>query len=586
MLDKFSWLHLSDFHFRADGDPFSQTVSADALRVDAPSRISGEYPLQFVVITGDIAFSGKPTEYEVAAAFVRSLASELDVDMNRFFVVPGNHDVDRTTQQYLYHGAHQQLTNQQAVDDFLGNDDERRALLERQAAFRAFREEFPADSAQETPDGLARVRSLDLDGLRVCILELNSAWLSGSSDQAGNLILGERQIIGALELVNPHAPHLTIGLTHHPLDWISDFDWRSCRGRLLPSLNILQSGHLHRYEMSAVVMPGTECLLIGAGSSHATRHYENSYNLVEFDVGASKCTVHQFVYVPEAGSFTEQGTTPYRMILGGSPPNSAELAGLLRDPDPELEAYAEYLGALLAGDMHDVPIRLSASEYIFGSQELPLELQVQEVRDFLRLSNLIRLSDNHSLEEALAPHRETISHVRLKLRQIASESSEFASRLDDRIDQARQLSSREAQSQPHQVEYLDELARSGPWEELVETARRYTGSSVKAVRISACRHVAAGLLRVQGEDAQREGFALARQNMTEPWSDVRDHIIASTAATLVGDPEQAESIALAALEEWPGDRALLEHCRSLALTTGSRILAQRLRATGGSEDGE
>ena len=507
--------------------------------------------------------------------------------MTRFFIVPGNHDVDRTARQYLYHGAHQQLTNQQSVDDFLGKDDERRALLERQAAFRAFREEFPADSAmQETPDGLARVRSLDLNGLRVCILELNSAWLSGSSDQAGSLIIGERQIIGALELAKQHAPHLTIGLAHHPLDWLSDFDRRSCRGRLLPSLNILQSGHLHRYEMSAVVMPGTECLLIGAGSSHATRHYENSYNLVEFDVGESKCTVHQFVYVPEAGIFTQQGTTPYRMILGGSSPDSAELASLLRDLYPELEAYAEYLGALLASDMHDVPVRLSASEYIFGSQELPVELQVQEVRDFLRLSNLIRVSDNHSLEEALAPYRETIAHLGRKLRQIASESSDFARRLDDRTDQARQLSSREAQSQPHQVEYLDELARTGPWEELVETARRYAGSSVEAVRIGARRHLAAGLLRVQGEDAQREGFALARENMTESWSDVRDHIIASTAATLVGEPEQAESIALAALEEWPGDRALLVHCRSLALTTGSRILAQRLRATGGSEDGE
>ena len=59
MLDKISWLHLSDFHFRAGGDNFSQDVSCDALVRDIPSRLSDEFPLQFIVVTGDIAFSGQ-----------------------------------------------------------------------------------------------------------------------------------------------------------------------------------------------------------------------------------------------------------------------------------------------------------------------------------------------------------------------------------------------------------------------------------------------------------------------------------------------------------------------------------------------
>ena len=70
MLDKISWLHISDFHFRAGGDNFSQKVSCDALMRDIPSRLSDEFPLQFIVVTGDIAFSGKSSEYEIASTFL------------------------------------------------------------------------------------------------------------------------------------------------------------------------------------------------------------------------------------------------------------------------------------------------------------------------------------------------------------------------------------------------------------------------------------------------------------------------------------------------------------------------------------
>ena len=191
LLDKFSWLHLSDFHFKADGDLFSQQVSTEAILKDIPSRLSSEHPLQFVVVTGDIAFSGKSREYDLAAEFFKSLASALGLAMDRIFICPGNHDVDRSVQEFVYGGVLEGLTNQQAVDEFLGRDIDRATLLERQAAFRTFRDQLFIDGAiKETNDNLARVRTLDLDGLRICVLELNSAWLSGNKDQAGRLLMG------------------------------------------------------------------------------------------------------------------------------------------------------------------------------------------------------------------------------------------------------------------------------------------------------------------------------------------------------------------------------------------------------------
>ena len=584
MLDKFSWLHLSDFHFRAEGDPFSQDVSAKKILSDIPSRLSDEYPLQFVVVTGDVAFSGKSDEYEIAAEFFESLAGKLGLNLNRIFVAPGNHDVNRSLQALLYEQVQQELTNQQAVDDFLGNSVDRTYLMERQAAFRAFRDQlFFDDSICATEEGLARVGGFDLDGLRVCVLELNSAWLSGSNDQAGKLIIGERQMINALGVADRYRPHLKIALAHHPTEWMSEFDQLSCKGWLLKLLDILHTGHLHRPEVSVRLMPSSECLLVAAGSSHASRHYVNSYNVVEFEVGAGKCRVRIFEYQPESGEFEELPSTEHKMTLGGElDVGSGEIAGVIRDIEPVASPYADYLAALLTGEMYDVPIKLGNGSYIFGSRDLPSEFQFTEVHEFLRVSNMLRTYGDIALEERLSNHRDAIAELSLLLRQIVDSSPDFAGALSSRVTQAQKLAENRDQEVPRQVQHLDELVNSGKWGALAEASSRYLKSSLEEVRIAANRGLTFALIRSEERSDREDGFTSACENLDEPWADASDYMLASAGAESLGELDRAISIALCALERWPSESGLLKYCRSLAMQTGNQVLRRRMEETGGS----
>lgn len=52
MIARLTWLHVSDFHFRSSGDRFSQDAACQALL------------FCFVLVSGDVAFSGQPAEYE------------------------------------------------------------------------------------------------------------------------------------------------------------------------------------------------------------------------------------------------------------------------------------------------------------------------------------------------------------------------------------------------------------------------------------------------------------------------------------------------------------------------------------------
>ena len=305
MLDRISWLHISDFHFRAEDDNFSQSVSCEALARDIPSRLSDAFPLQFIVVTGDVAFSGKPSQYEIAFDFFTSLLDSLDLESERLCIVPGNHDVDRSIQSYMYQGVRARLTSQREVDEFLGLETERIQLMRRQSAFHEFRDRLVVGGqARETDDGLARVQDFDLNGFRVCVLELNSAWLSGDGDHPGSLLVGERQIIGALSLAESFRPHLTVALTHHPTDWLAEFDRVACSNRIVPQVDVFHSGHLHWHETSMMLAPGAQCIHSAAGSSHETRHYKNSYNLVEYDIARATCRIRQFEYRIEFGGFS------------------------------------------------------------------------------------------------------------------------------------------------------------------------------------------------------------------------------------------------------------------------------------------
>ena len=583
MLDKFSWLHLSDFHFRVDGDNFSQDVSAKAILADIYSRLAGEYPLQFVVVTGDIAFSGKYGEYQYAGQFFSSLADELGLPLNRVFLVPGNHDVNRGLYQLTYEGAQGRLTNQQAVDDFLGSEAERSLLMERQSAYESFRGQYLVDlTSNNTDDGLGRVQALDLDGLRICVLELNSAWLSGTKDEAGKLLIGERQMINALELADQHRPHLVIALAHHPAEWLAEFDRMSFNGRLLPRLDVFHSGHLHRHEVSVRLMPGSECLLISAGSSHASRYYENSYNLIEFDVGDAICRVRRFEYKPESGMFNEILATDYSISLGRTLSEEAgEIADIIRDIQPAVVPYADYLAALLVGDMNEVPIKMDEGSWIFASRGFRSEYQFAEVQDFFRIQNMLRVYDDVPVKERLVAHSPAIMRLTNLLSDMRASDSEFADMLDGRLSQAKKLTGRgQGARMPFQVQYMDELASTSEWSELAATAKRYMTSSDEEVRTAAQRNFSIALLQSDDLSDRTEGLILAYKVIDEPWANVLDHIVAATTAEIHGEPERAVSTAVAALARWPSDVQLRDHCRSLAVRTGSRELRQLLDKTG------
>ena len=113
-----NWLHISDFHLRV-GREWAQDVVLDEMCRHIEHQRNSDTPFDFVLVTGDIAFSGQADEYAIVGRFFDELQSRSGVDREYIFCVPGNHDVDRTRQAMAFKGARSALRTPDAVDSFL-----------------------------------------------------------------------------------------------------------------------------------------------------------------------------------------------------------------------------------------------------------------------------------------------------------------------------------------------------------------------------------------------------------------------------------------------------------------------------------
>ena len=95
-MTRLTWLHLSDWHQK--GNDFDRQVVRGALIKDIEKRIDIDSTLaqvDFIVFSGDLAFSGKQAEYQTAKEFFLDPVLEATgLKRDRLFIVPGNHDLD------------------------------------------------------------------------------------------------------------------------------------------------------------------------------------------------------------------------------------------------------------------------------------------------------------------------------------------------------------------------------------------------------------------------------------------------------------------------------------------------------------
>lgn len=294
-MDNKTFLHLSDIHFdAASGEVLD--INRD-LRNQLQRDVINELKPQVgtfngVLITGDIAYSGKATEYERAKQWLDELCKSIGCSEHEVWVVPGNHDVERPKidNSKPLRDIHERLRAIQIskLDEevilTLRDETYKSILFNPIANYIKFAEKYACNITPEKPFWESPGIKLN-DGSHLCFWGLTSTIVSDSLDDvnAGKLVLGCPQV------QIPNDPSKTyVTLCHHPLDWLHD------RDNVLPYLNsrarIALFGHKHNDWIVQQQVEGNTTLFIVAGAVHPERSYEwkPRYNAISFEVAGKE----------------------------------------------------------------------------------------------------------------------------------------------------------------------------------------------------------------------------------------------------------------------------------------------------------
>ena len=309
IVDSFTWLHLSDLHFKAHTD-WRRDVVLQALVRDVIAKLPGsELEPDAVFITGDIAYSGLREEYDQAQLFLDEVALKLNHHPSeKWFLAPGNHDVNRQLVMGLAKGYRNQFTDNQTTRDLLSDLNTWRSFSARQQEFLRFTSEFLGPGRAWSAQTPWRTDLLKKDGLHLAVLCLNSAWASQDDEDQGKLLMGEYQVRDALKKAED--AHFKIGLFHHPLSWLREFDAKAVSDLLTGprGCHLLLRGHLHETELGMRIKPGSHTFDLATGACWQGSDFPHSVMVGQLDFKQQTVAFHVWSYVNKEGGFWTKDT--------------------------------------------------------------------------------------------------------------------------------------------------------------------------------------------------------------------------------------------------------------------------------------
>lgn len=286
----FRILHLSDLHARPATNWASHPVLATAR--DAILSVGDEVPIDIVAFTGDIAFSGKTDEYEIAHNWIDETclsSAGLNLPTDRILFVPGNHDVDRSKIDVSSTSLERTLQAAQRQEDVANiymDEKARETLFSRLHAYSEFVRTLTGRHELCDPSWSACFPHLDRT---IQLVGYTTSWLSCGNNDPRRLLIGQPQLTESIG--QGGSAEVTVALMHHPLADLMHFDEQTCDEYFRANAQLLLRGHLHRRD--AVQHTDTQggYLEIAAGALYEDDASRNYFNIIDIDDEATQVTV-------------------------------------------------------------------------------------------------------------------------------------------------------------------------------------------------------------------------------------------------------------------------------------------------------
>jgi hypothetical protein len=247
-------IQLSDIHLHhSKPNPVLDRAAriVDAIRGIEPGRARQ----CVLLVTGDVAFSGKPEEYRLASDFLAGLRQRLESETDNpveVILIPGNHDCD-----FAFDSKARGLLRDASLNCGDADASVVDIATNVQSAFFEFRSTFAKGACPQGLERLFQTVEIPVAGGRLYVNAYNTAWLSTLSEKPGELFMP------VTRLTPPdQRDGLVVSVFHHPYGWLEPNNARDFRNLIERTSDFALTGHEH--------VPGVRDVSNRDGS---TQHY-------------------------------------------------------------------------------------------------------------------------------------------------------------------------------------------------------------------------------------------------------------------------------------------------------------------------
>lgn len=293
MSETITWLHISDTHFcNAENGWDSEEIFTSFF--DDLKKMKADYKLcpDLIFFTGDVALGhvgnssglSLKDQYEEAKEFLEKIRNVFPkVPISNIFIVPGNHDVNRTLitddqTEWLEKLRKDKPENGRSRINklMIENGVQWKRYMERLNDYKGFLENNGYKHLlEEDPDRLMYSIIRDINGFKVGIAGLNSAWSSyGGDEDKAKLWLGTYQISQARNRLKDTM--LSIAIIHHPSNWFTDSEDLPINRKIENNFSF----YLHGHEHQEWVTPIDKHVRIASGALYNGSEQKNGYNFI------------------------------------------------------------------------------------------------------------------------------------------------------------------------------------------------------------------------------------------------------------------------------------------------------------------
>ncbi len=289
-------LHLSDFHFREDREEDFSNVFCELGETVAKQVKDGNKP-DIVVLTGDIAWSGKKKDYSLAQTWIDNhlLKHIVGFDKKNFFIIPGNHDVDR---EKIDHAARcldkgLQEGDQHQTTGILKKANSRRTILERQQNYLEFANKYQKGDKLKTP---WFYKICKLNDVSIGFAGLATSLVAYGDDKKdyGNLVLGDYQVNAVFDELKK--VNIRVALLHHPVSYLISEERRDMQRRLVKNCSLILRGHLHEQDSLMYKTPTDQAVELATGSAYHDSKHDNTFQFITLDTNKKEIEVQYWLW--------------------------------------------------------------------------------------------------------------------------------------------------------------------------------------------------------------------------------------------------------------------------------------------------